>query len=400
METLLPNVSRHPYYISAPPYVQSSAGIRVMHLLCHWLNRKGERAFIAPSSYAPKLINPDLLTPLLQPEIVSHHSEQGVVPIVLYPETETGNRMNAECVVRYVLNTPGHLAGDTTYGPLDMVWAYSEHLQTQCARCDGVLHMPVVDQNMFKPNPNVERKGSVFYAAKYRQVHHQEVFGLPEDAIEITRDLPGSQTPPEIAQLLQTAETFYCFENSAMAIEAVLCGTPAVFMPNPYLDKPIALAELGWDGYAWGADPEEIERARATVEQGQENYSRLVDTFLTQLDAYIAGTQKTAQECADARAKRRVQSNTVSDFAFDLSVPVPEVESATPAVTFDNNAMFNSRQIADGIRGKRKWRFNEWFRIVRALNVIAVRSILQAGGLRRYGQASRTEDDNRGEGNG
>lgn len=395
METLLPDVSRHPYYISAPPYVQSSAGIRVLHLLCHWLNRKGERAFVSPSSYAPKLVNYDLLTPLLLPEIIDHHRDQGVMPIVVYPETEMGNRMNADCVVRYVLNTPGHLAGDKVFGTHDMVWAYSGHLQRQCVRCDGILHMPVVDQNMFRLDPGAQRTHDVFYAAKYQQVHHQEVFGLPEGAIEITRDLPDSQTPSEIATLLQTAKTFYCFENSAMAIEAVLCGTPAVFMPSPYLDKPIALDELGWDGYAWGTAPEEIARARSSVGRGQLNYGRLVDAFHAQLDVFIADTQKTAHERAVIRTQQRGRPALVANLPPDPSAPTPEA-SAPPTVTYDSNAMFNSRQIANAIRGKTKWRFHEWFRIVRALNVIAVRSILKASRLQRTGREPSAEHGRHG----
>lgn len=377
MKSLLPDVSRNPYYVYAPPYVQTSAGVRVLHLLCHWLNRSGERAYIAPILYSANPVNPDLQTPLLRPEIVERHAKQGCTPIVIYPETESGNQLDADCVVRYVLNTPGHLAGDRTYPPEEMVWAYSRHLASQCERCDGVLHMPVVDQNLFKPDPAAERSGSVFYAAKYRQVHGQEVFDMPEGAIEITRDLPDSQTTEEVAQLLKTTETFYCFENTAMAIEAVLCGAPAVFMPNPYLDKPIALDELGWDGYAWGNEPKEIERARASVGQGQMNYERLVEKFFTQLEDFIERTQEKALGIAQSK-KREHEAQTLVKVPADVSPA-----AAAASVTYSGVALFNSREIAGQIRSRPKWRFHEWFRIVRALNVVALRSILKAFSFKR-----------------
>ncbi len=38
---------RSPYYIYAPDYRQSSAGIRALHYLCHFLNECGHEAYIS-----------------------------------------------------------------------------------------------------------------------------------------------------------------------------------------------------------------------------------------------------------------------------------------------------------------------------------------------------------------
>lgn len=358
-KTLVPDVSRSPYYIFAPRYIEHSAGVRVLHLLCHWLNRMGERSFIVPLQHDGRLTNPDLLTPLLTQEIVSLHASRSAMPVVVYPEMVRGNRLDASCIVRYVLNVPGHLGGDRQYPPEEMVWAYSEQLAGLCDRCDGVLHMPVVDQNVFNPIAGTERSGAVFYAAKFQSDHGQKVFGLPDGAVEITRGQPDSQTPQEIARLLQGAEVFYCFENTALAIEAVLCGCPAVFMPNPYLDKPISLNELGWDGFAWGNDPAEIERARATIAQGQANYGRTVSAFFTQLLKFIDATQAKAKKISEAGLRSGERSF------------VTERLSGSPTTI----SLLNSRQVAEDIRSRKSWHFHEWFRIVRALNRVAARTI-------------------------
>jgi hypothetical protein len=95
---------RRPYYIDAPAYRRTSAGIRVMHLLCHALNSIGEEAYVYPTE-----TNPTLNTPLVTPEISARHKAAGREPIVVYPEVVPGNPRKAASVVRYVLNRAGLL---------------------------------------------------------------------------------------------------------------------------------------------------------------------------------------------------------------------------------------------------------------------------------------------------
>lgn len=309
MKSLLPDASNHPYYIFAPRYSRTSAGIRALHLLCHWLNKSGQRAYVVRDA-AGKL-HPDCLTPVLTKDTVDHHFAQGKVPVVVYPEVVAGNPAGADCVVRYALNFPGLLGGDTSWPPEDLVFGYSAQLATFCGVPDNVLHMPVIDTSVFclPQGGNARpREGSCFYAMKYQKVHGQTVSGLPPGSVEITRNRPNSQTPSELAELFRRSEAFYCFENTALAAEAVLCGCPAVFMPNAYLDRPIALDELGWDGFAWGNTPEELDRARRTVHLGPASHQRTVDAFFVQLAAFIEKTQ--------AKAASLVYTRPVSAAAY------------------------------------------------------------------------------------
>ena len=77
---------RRPFYIEAPSYRRTSAGIRVMHLLCHALNSVGEEAYVYPTE-----TNPSLDTPIATPEIIERHRATGRQPIVVYPEVVSGN---------------------------------------------------------------------------------------------------------------------------------------------------------------------------------------------------------------------------------------------------------------------------------------------------------------------
>jgi hypothetical protein len=292
MKSLYPDLTRRPYYIVTPNYTNDSAGVRAMHLLCHWLNRAGERAYVLAYGGSETIVNPDLLTPLLSPPMVHAHGEKGLVPIVVYPEVVVGNPLNAQCVVRYVLNFPGLLGGDKIYAPSELVFGFSHSLAAAVSPETPVLHMPIIDRSIFFPAKARQRKGAAFYAYKYRDVAGNRVFGLPEGALEITKGRPDSPRPPEIAEILRSIETFYVFENSAMAIEATLCGCPCVWMPSPYMEKPISLEELGWEGHAWGDAPEEIARARATVGQAEANYQRVIDAFFVQLADFVERTQR------------------------------------------------------------------------------------------------------------
>jgi hypothetical protein len=157
-----------------------------------------------------------------------------------------------------------------------------------------VLFVPTSDTTVFTPEPRQTRFGSCFYASKYRNFHKGKLFHETAESVEITRDLPDSPSPKEIAALFRRSELFYCYENSALIIEALLCECPVVMLPNPFLDRPIGDVEIGRDGIAWGTAPEEILRAKATVTNGKDRYLATYARFWMQLDRFIAVSQARA----------------------------------------------------------------------------------------------------------
>ena len=181
------------YIIAAPKYVRKSAGIRVLHRLCHDLNRRGETAYIAiyPQFLFHDIRNstaPELNTPLITQELLDTLLAQGRTPIVVYSESLGGNPFNAPIVVRYVMNYIGLLGGDTQFPADEIIYVYSRYL----ARHAGVgeeriLFMPVSDTEFFvPPPPGSARSGSCFYAAKYQHHHRGKLFPITANSIEIT----------------------------------------------------------------------------------------------------------------------------------------------------------------------------------------------------------------------
>src|SRR3989338_8054961 len=100
-DIIVPEV-RNPYYIVAANYIRTSAGIKSLHMLCHALNRRGERAYMALHPHYPAShgFNTDWLTPVLTSRIIQSDFERGLTPITIYPETIQGNLFNAPMVVR------------------------------------------------------------------------------------------------------------------------------------------------------------------------------------------------------------------------------------------------------------------------------------------------------------
>ena len=284
-------MERAPYYVWVPPYVRTSAGIRVLYSLIDALNRSGEQAWAAMSPYLPTSLPEGLTVPLLTNEVVRGHRAARRAPIAVYPEVVTGNPLHASAVVRYVMNDPGLLGGPTSF-PGELVFGYGALLAEAVGVAYNALFLPVIDLGKFEPPPPGTRRDQVlFYASKYRKVHNREPFSLPDRAVEITRDEASAPDSATLVDLLRKADRIYLYENTALAIEAPLCGCVAVMMPNEHLPYPIGAADHGMGGIAWGDDPAELSRARETMGQMRMDYQAAIDRFGAQLEHFIEKTQ-------------------------------------------------------------------------------------------------------------
>ncbi|MDD0840118.1 hypothetical protein PSQ40_16150 [Curvibacter sp. HBC61] len=277
---------RRPYYIEAPPYRRSSAGIRVMHMLCHVLNRLGEEAYVFTTG-----VNPELNTPTVTEDVVRRHLQAGREPIVVYPEIVSGNPRRAKSVVRYVLNVPGLIGGDKTFADTELIYAYGQNILPPNAPPGNVLFFPSVDSSLFnnRDNPlDTQRQGLLVYPGRHLNAlkEHPEL----AQATVITSTWPASRA--ELAALMRRSEMLYCFESTAIALESVLCGCPAVTLHSPFFDgQAINSQELGREGMAFGDAPEEIAYARRTVGQMQATYQRLEEEFWVKLQQFIRDSQ-------------------------------------------------------------------------------------------------------------
>ena len=287
---------RNPYYIWAPRWIDVSAGVRCIHYLCHSLNVLGYSAYLVFFEKSEKVprVNPRLRTPILTQEIVDAHRDDGMTPIIVYPEDVIGNPLNGSFVVRFLWNFVGALGGPQEFDEDEFMLAFSEVIAADYAsRTDirpRVLFVPPIDPTEI--TPNFEKKPfQLIYAGKYRSFvgKPHKVGGLP--SVEIFRSGPRMQSREQVKKLLSDASVLYSFENSSIVTEAILSGTPAGFIPNKFLGKVIAQKELGMGGTFVGDSPDAIELARQSLQDGIDAYHRTVEGFERNLRDFAEETQ-------------------------------------------------------------------------------------------------------------
>ena len=249
---------KNPYYIVCPDYIENSSGILALHFLCHSLNQSGHESYVTSH-----VTSPHLRTPILTQAIKFTHRIAGLNPIVVYPEIISGNPLNAKTVVRYILNIPGLLGGDTTYPDTEILFAFRKQFIPTELQAE-LLWIHVINLDLFNSNDVLDssRRGCCFYANKYLKAGGK-LFKETDGFLELSHRVPRTLT--ELADIFKTSKMLYSYESSAACTQAMLCGCPIVYLPNPWLTEFPASELYGRNGAAWGSSTIQIDHAKSTV---------------------------------------------------------------------------------------------------------------------------------------
>lgn len=251
-----------PYSVYCPPFSVTSGGIRVMYGLYGWLLVKGMIAYVNAA-----FENKDF--------------------IGIYPEIVNGNPMEAQTVVRYLLNEPGVMSNGIEPSPKvfahsDKLYVFSELFNTVGADEEHKMFLPILNTNLFQDERRRERPYKCVFVGKgtNRALH-------PENCIEIDRNL--SQDQVQLADFLNSCEVMYAYDPvSAMYEIARLCGCRIVLFNDKYSKEEFSKYEPGMNGISWGKD----EGIQVDSEKFKNHYLGMKDTFSKQLDIFIENTQK------------------------------------------------------------------------------------------------------------
>jgi len=348
--------TRNPYYIYAPDYRQSSAGIRSLHYLCHALNELGYEAYVAKA----ETLNPSLRTPKLSQEVIEHHYLGGVTPIAIYPEVVSGNPLDLPVVIRWLLNKPGHLAGDTEYAPGNLVYYYNASFLPEHMRGEQ-LSLPSIDLDTFhnRDNPHhAKRSGACYFANKYLAFGGQVSPDLTNGATSLCLDIPRSAQ--EIADILRRAEVLYCYEQSSIVLEALACGCPVLIVPSDYWHDHGNSDGVGI-GIRLSTQPNALAEAQAELDGYGEILRQGLRHSWWQVERMATQTQQTTAERASNLAAQSGASSTsgkgaswniatehrhrfLDDFRRSISLPASGPSRPTPQVADEQQAPTSTAQ--------------------------------------------------------
>lgn len=262
-----------PYVVVAPSYRHTSGGIRATHLLCHHLNRLGAEAYIALYSGSER--NRQLNTPFPPQDVIKR-------AIAVYPEGVRDNPLGCKHVVRWWLNRPPFLP---TYSPDDYVVAYSRAVSDVYP----LLTVEFVECELFHPNSMPEKVMECWWQGKAPDSLRDA--DVEHGRIEICNAWPRRRE--ELAYLLRHSRLLVTYDTlTALTLEATLCGTPCVILPDgKYTKADLARTFPGMSGIAWGFDDRELEHAQGTVHLAYTDYLRNLDRQDEHLRAFITETQ-------------------------------------------------------------------------------------------------------------
>jgi len=295
MNNLLINKNNNPYYINAPSYVQTSMGIKILHHLCHYLNLKGYPAFLFDLKLVNYRVNPQLISPILNENVINCHREANLSPIVVYPDVVNGNPLNSNNVVRYILNYAGLLGGQKNFNENELIYCYTKKISDKIEHKNKhTLFMPplINEQIFYQPENDSKRSGGCYYGAKYKEFHKQKTFPFTDNLTEITRDKKDSQTTMQIGELFRNSEFFVAYEDTSLITESLLCGCPAILLKNNFFDgTQLAEFELSKFGSTNNSDEESIKKAKKEIPLFLNNYRKASLEFENQFENFIRDTQ-------------------------------------------------------------------------------------------------------------
>lgn len=254
-------MNHRPYSVYCPQFNATSGGIRVMWGLYGWLLARGQIVY-ANAVFDNKNF------------------------IAVYPEIVNGNPMEANTVVRYLLNEPGVMSNGiepspTEFDASDKLYVFSKLFNTVKADEDHLMFLPILDLRLFHDQRRRQRPYKCVFVGKGtdRGLH-------PKDCIPIDRNLAQDQN--HLADFFNSCEVMYAYDPvSAMYEIARLCGCRVVLFNEKYTKEQFSEYEPGMEGISWGKD----EEIKVNSENFRQRYLGLREEFARKLDLFIENTQ-------------------------------------------------------------------------------------------------------------
>jgi len=267
------------FIIVTPPYNELSAGVKVLHFLCHSLNQVGVNSSLLFLDVRDKTYNSFVSItdksafhePYNTPVITSLEEIDFANDIVVYPDIIVGNPLNSKKVVRYMLNKNGFITGNPiTYNSGEFILSYQKIFEP-----NAHLNLFLSDDDLtLLPNResilNLNKNISLTYVGKGRKYGNTVRIGG-------TISLDWKKSPEEYILLLENAKYLFTWDQmTGVVYDAIIYGCiPVIVSKNPWTFKEI--------------DQQELFKPYLTLEEfdSKEKYFENYDIFLSLRDRMI-----------------------------------------------------------------------------------------------------------------
>jgi hypothetical protein len=186
--------------------------------------------------------SPTLKTPLLTKLIHAKHLQNGVETISVYDESIIGDPLKCTVKTRWYLNRPSFLSGKLKNNrrKRSLHFVYAHEIDKKLPR----LHVNTIDFDFFLSAPSFEERPlRLFYGGK---LHSLGIFvEKPKNVIEIQRSGPLKQSREELRELFSRANIFYVAEDTAMVLEAAICGCSSIHLAQYFTKPPLSQQDGG-----------------------------------------------------------------------------------------------------------------------------------------------------------
>src|SRR5262249_28693770 len=154
---------------------------------------------------------------------VAVHSGPAADSIVVYPETVSGNPLKAKKVVRWTLNTPGLIGGDTFYSNEEMVFVFSPTQLSVVNKSvsiplgpSRVLSVGLIDPAHIYPDPNIDKVFDCSFTHKGAGIRAR--WPLPNEA-NLKRIEDVTPTMASLGDVLRRTRTLYSYDHKSTILK-------------------------------------------------------------------------------------------------------------------------------------------------------------------------------------
>lgn len=330
-----------PYFIIAPDYRESSAGVQVMHRLCHLINESGRQAWMVNCT-----VNPEWNTPTVSGTELRNYRLRGGLFIAIYPEVVSGNPHQAPVVVRYMLNREAAINGNILQaGADDLFYWYRPEFAEKHVE-PRILNIECYDLKLFCDEQR-ERTRDVLYLNRVPE-SVVDFSTLPSDIQILSMRNPLALE--QLADLLKTTRTLYSYESSGTTLLAVLCGCPVVALTakgyEHYAINAATMEDLQGIGYCWDDRPTTLAQVHSNIGAIHSLLLQRREQTAEQIDQLVATTQQAAHTIQHRLQQGRLENwlvNRTLTPAVKNSLTLPVMPRVLVAV-FDDEA--NSAHLA------------------------------------------------------